>query len=108
MWAVHPANQLPQDEADEDRQLALYQLGVRGAYPDAKRIDLVWHYLRHDRELRSNRSPDQLAGLAKSCVKIMDRIDACGKGETAFQTSPSALCRWCEFERLCPAMDSQR
>ena len=34
-----------------DRQLALYLLGVKDAYPDTESIRLIWHFLAFDKEL---------------------------------------------------------
>ncbi len=41
---------------DSDRQLALYQLGVQDMFDDASEVDLVWHYLVFDWEIRSQRA----------------------------------------------------
>ena len=46
----------PQAKADQDRQLGLYALAVHQKYPDIKKIDLVWHYVRFDEEVRSSRT----------------------------------------------------
>lgn len=34
-----------QEEADADRQLALYQIGVQQMWSDAADVDLAWHYV---------------------------------------------------------------
>ncbi len=52
----------PQQKLDTDKQMALYQLGVQQRWSDVKRVDLVWHYLAFDKELRSERTEGQLEG----------------------------------------------
>lgn len=83
---------------DEDRQLALYQIGVSRRYPDAP-ISLVWHYLGCGAVRRSTRTPEQLDALRERTVELIDRIRA----ETDFEARPSPLCRWCEYADRCPA-----
>jgi putative RecB family exonuclease len=88
----------PQKQLDSDRQLATYQIGIEQSYPDAESVELVWHYLAHDRTLRSSRSPEQLAGLRGETMELIDRIEAA----TEFPPVPGNLCRWCEYRSLCP------
>src|SRR5208282_1124898 len=52
-----------QREADGDRQLGLYHIGVQALWPDAQHVELVWHYLGAGTTLRSRRTPGQLAHL---------------------------------------------
>jgi putative RecB family exonuclease len=92
-----------QAEVDEDRQLALYQIGV-GARFGARPVRLVWRYLRQRRTLVSTRTPEQLADLAARTRALIDRI----RSETVFEPSPSALCRWCEYREGCPASPERR
>src|SRR2546425_9909573 len=64
-----------QEEADEDRQLALYQLGIKQRWPDAKRIKLVWHYLATDKEIVSTRSETDLTSLEREVVGVIHQIE---------------------------------
>ena len=91
-----------QEEADEDQQLALYQIGIRQKFPDAHNVELVWHYLRHGIELRSGRTPGQIEDLKNECRNAIDEIVSLGRDEQAFSTEPSGLCRWCEYHQICP------
>jgi putative RecB family exonuclease len=91
----------PQSHFDEDRQLALYQVGIHGMWKDAEQVDLVWHYLVHDREMRSCRSPECLERVKSGVVRIIQRIEAAEK-EYDFPAAESELCRWCEYRSLCP------
>jgi putative RecB family exonuclease len=93
----------PQRVLDQDRQLGLYELGVRGRFPEAEEIRLVWHYL-HGNEMRSStRSPQQLSALREETMELIDRI----RSEEEFAPRPSPLCGWCEYRELCPAGGAQ-
>ena len=39
-----------------------------------------------------------------NCVKLIDEIESRGKDEFRFPPQASALCDWCEFRAVCPAM----
>ncbi len=92
-----------QAEADEDRQLALYQIGLETMWSDVKEVDLIWHYVRFDTDLVSHRTPEQLDAVQASCVAVMDDIESRGREEERFPTKPSRLCDWCAFRAICPA-----
>jgi putative RecB family exonuclease len=92
-----------QAQVDEDRQLALYQIGVSERFR-GRPVRLVWHYLRQRRTLVSTRTPEQLDALATDTRALIDRI----RSETAFEAKPSALCRWCEYREGCPASPERR
>ncbi len=87
-----------QGDLDVDRQLALYQLAVEERWPDAKEIDLVWHYLAFGRELRSRRTANALERLKHSTIAAIDRIEA----DTEFKPIKSSLCHWCVYQNVCP------
>ena len=100
-------NSLPdQRELDADQQLALYQIGLQQRFPDAERVELVWHYLAHDIELRSERDREALEGLRRRTVERIERLEALDPaGEFAPRQSP--LCGWCEYRDLCPLWKDQ-
>ncbi|HXV36065.1 MAG TPA: PD-(D/E)XK nuclease family protein [Myxococcota bacterium] len=91
-----------QKQVDEDRQLALYQIGLAEQYPD-RPIRLVWHYLQQDRTLTSTRTPEQLQALRENTISAVDRINS----ETEFEPRASALCDWCEYNDRCPIYPKQ-
>ncbi len=91
-----------QAKLDADRQLALYQIGVQDNYPDAKKVVLVWHYVRSDREVRSSRTPDQLEMLRQQTMALIDTIVEKTRTHD-FPPHESALCDWCEYNQICPA-----
>jgi putative RecB family exonuclease len=85
-------------EVASDRQLSLYQLAVEEAFPDALEIELVWHYLVFDRELRLRRDRLELERIAAEAAEVACRIEA----EKEFPPRESALCEWCEYQEHCP------
>jgi RecB family exonuclease len=92
-----------QAEADEDRQLALYRIGLEGMWKDVEAVDLIWHYVRFDTDLVSHRTPEQLQGVREACITVINDIESRGREEERFPTNPSALCPWCDFRAICPA-----
>lgn len=91
-----------QEQADSDRQLGFYQLGVLQNWRDVKEVRLIWHYLRHNKELCSTRLPEQLEDLkSQTIARIIEIEQARGAGE--FPPRESELCDWCEYHPVCPA-----
>jgi putative RecB family exonuclease len=90
-----------QRHLDEDRQLALYQIGVEGLWGDAKKVELVWHYLAHDKEMRSRRSPEAIGKLKAEIVALIGEIEA-AEEEDKFPPRESELCKWCDYQPICP------
>jgi putative RecB family exonuclease len=88
----------PQRRLDEDRQLALYQIGLEQTYAEAREVELVWHYLLFNKTLRSRRTPEALDKLRGDVVRLIDAIEA----ETDYPARPGPLCRWCDYANLCP------
>jgi putative RecB family exonuclease len=92
-----------QKQVDEDRQLALYQIGLADSFPDQP-MRLVWHYLQQDRKLTSTRTPEELKYLREDTMSAVDRI----RTETEFKPKRSALCDWCEYNDRCPIYPKER
>jgi putative RecB family exonuclease len=103
VWEIHDyktgATPATQEQADGDRQLALYEIAVREMYPDAQDVTLVWHYLATDLEIRSTRTPQQLADLRERVLQKVREIEA----QASFPARTSSLCDWCDYKALCPA-----
>jgi putative RecB family exonuclease len=91
---------LPEQAAlDSDRQLALYEIGVRKLWPAAKEVRLVWHYVAFGLDMRSSRTPEALEKLKAELGALIDRIEV----EREYAPHESALCDWCPYWDLCPA-----
>src|SRR3989344_4045712 len=90
-----------QAKLDMDRQLALYAIAVRNMFRDAKKIDLVWHFLAFDKEMRSERTDEQLQELENEVLESIQAIELACDTEK-FPAKESVLCDWCEFRPICP------
>lgn len=88
-----------QEKLDGDRQLALYQIGIKEKFRDARDVRLIWHYLIFDKEFTSSRSDSDLRDLKKQVVSLIKTIEK----DTRFNPAESNLCDWCEYPEYCPA-----
>jgi len=84
---------------DRDRQLALYEIGVRQQLGDEDEVRLVWHYVLSNQLRTSTRTPEQLADLRTATAVIIDRI----RDEEGWGPRPGRLCDWCDYKEICPA-----
>lgn len=92
-----------QEELDEDRQLALYSIGIRETFKNANNIRLVWHFLDSNKELVSERTIEQLIKLKNEILSLIKRI----KSTKEFSTNKSNLCNWCEYKTKCPEFNKE-
>jgi len=90
-----------QSTLDTDRQLALYQIGVEDRWKDAGKVDLVWHYLVFDKEMRSQRTSEELKQLKAQTIELINQIEK-AKKEDNLPPRESHLCEWCQFFSICP------
>ncbi len=88
-----------QEEADSDRQLAMYSIWVRDKFKDAKSVKLVWHMLAFNKEIISDRTEEQLKKLQEGVVEIIKKI----KSAKEFPRKQSALCDYCFYRDQCPS-----
>ena len=87
-----------QEEVDNDRQLALYSIGIKDSFENVNEVRLIWHYLDFNKKMQSKRTDEQLEQLKQDIIQLIDKIESA----TEFPANPSILCRWCEFRKYCP------
>jgi putative RecB family exonuclease len=87
-----------QKNLDQDRQLALYQIGLARQFGEGQRFRLVWHYVANDQTRTSTRSPVELEELRSATIARIDEI----RSATEFAPRKIALCAWCEYKDRCP------
>jgi RecB family exonuclease len=98
------ANSLPiQKKFDEDRQLALYSIGIKQLYGQDKPVILTWHYLNHNQQIFSRRTNEQLEKLKQDILDLIDKIE----NTKEFPIKKSILCNWCEYKGMCKAFNNQ-
>ena len=95
---------MTQEEADEDRQLALYELGIRDKYPDAEQVILHWYMLANNNIVSSTRSESELSALKTGVLSLIDEIE----NTSDFLPEEGSLCGWCEFKEACEAEKEKR
>jgi len=84
-----------QKDADADRQLALYHIGLKHLFGNEIKASLVWHMLAHNKKVRSSRTDEQLEELRRTVLDLIGKIEntkvwpACGK----------PWCDWCSYKR---------
>jgi putative RecB family exonuclease len=88
-----------QESLDADRQLALYEIGIRKKNPNVKEVRLIWHYLVFDADVSSTRTAEQLEDLKKETIGLIDKIEA----DNEFKHNENPLCEWCDYWAYCPA-----
>jgi putative RecB family exonuclease len=87
-----------QKAVDQDRQLALYQIGLTRQYGDEQPFRLVWHYVAKNQVRVSTRTPEELTELRVDTIARIDEIQTA----TDFPAKKIALCPWCEYKSRCP------
>ncbi len=88
-----------QEDADSDEQLAMYSIWVKDKFKDAKKVVLLWHMLAFDKEVRSERTDEQLKTLQEDVMKTIKEIETCKE----WPTNVTRLCDWCEYKEICPS-----
>lgn len=95
-----------QEEADEDRQLAMYSIWVKDKFRDVKSVKLVWHMLAFNKDVYSERTEEQLEKLEEETIETIKEIEQATK-EDNFPTNVNALCNYCGFKSKCPSFKHQ-
>ncbi|MFH2055615.1 MAG: PD-(D/E)XK nuclease family protein [bacterium] len=91
-----------QEQADRDRQLALYNLGVQAMWPDAQQAELIWHYLLFDEEIKSLPDRERLERVRIVTILLIQEVERAIEADD-YPYNESALCDWCDFFDICPA-----
>ena len=91
-----------QDNADEDRQLAMYSIWVKDKFSDVKSVKLLWHMLAFDKEVISQRSKEQLKKLQEDVMVTIKEIEKATK-ENNFPRTQNNLCDYCLYKSVCPS-----
>ncbi len=87
-----------QKDKDEDKQLALYQIGVKHMWKDIHRVQLLWHYLVFNKQISSSRTDEDIEKLKVEKISLIGEIESA----TDFLPKESSLCNWCSYQAICP------
>jgi RecB family exonuclease len=86
----------PRAVVERDLQLSIYALAAREVWGiEPERLTL--YYLLPGERMTSTRSPPDLDRLRRRIATVAERI-AAGR----FEARENPLCRWCDFQALCP------
>lgn len=89
--------------ADTDRQLAMYAVWVKQRYGQEKRVKLVWHMLRFNEDVESERSYFELQDQVNRVVGKIREIEACDD----WSPNEGRLCDWCVYRHMCPLFEDE-
>lgn len=93
------AHMKTQEDADMDRQLAMYSIWVKDKFPDVTKVVLKWHMLAFDKEVVSSRTPSELDALKNNVLELITTIENCKD----FPTTVTKLCNYCVYQNICPS-----
>ncbi len=99
------AKRMPsQDMINSDLQLSIYHLGLAKKWPHIKpeNIKLSLYFLKHNEKIETQRTLSDLEKTKERVLKIINEIDTLVKDEKEFIPTPSALCDWCGYQKMCP------
>lgn len=92
------AQRVPPDRYFDDGQLALYQIGLGRVFPEQRGVRLIWHYLVPGTEVVRELDERDLDQRRRRTTRLIDVVRA----SRTFPAQTSALCRWCEYNEICP------
>lgn len=94
---------MSQYQANNDKQLALYQIALEQNYNNVSSVKLIWHFLQHNLEIKSSRNSIQINKLIEDTkLKINNIRKKIDMGED-FLPKESILCNWCYYWEECSA-----
>ena len=94
---------MSQKDADNNDQLAIYQIALEKEYENIKSIKLIWHFLQFNQEVCSMRTSDQIVELVQKIKTRIDEIRNHIFDKKPFRPNESILCNWCYYWEECPA-----
>ncbi|WNY27829.1 hypothetical protein MmiEs2_00020 [Methanimicrococcus stummii] len=103
------SGKLPQAcDFQNDRQLALYQIGARKKHPEysERDVEVIYHYLKFSEEFRFQKTDEEIETVKNNVVDLIQTIEF-SAWENNFKPCVSKLCNWCEFSGICPAFQNQ-
>jgi len=94
-------------QAQNDFQLALYEIGVKQNFKDVSEITLIWHLLRHNTSISISHTDKQLFKLEKKIVSILKQIQKTSSNLDNFKPinnhHKANICNWCSLWEECSA-----
>jgi putative RecB family exonuclease len=85
----------------ENRQLALYAMGVMHERPQTPPVKLVWHYLPKGESRTAVHNAGEYEMLRLNVLNLITAIESC----TGFAKRVTPLCNWCDYIEVCKPAD---
>jgi len=89
---------------DRDLQLSIYNMGLIKKWPHLKpeNIKLSLYFLKHNEKIETKRTEEDIKKTTKEVLEIIDEVQNIIRDESGFNPTPSALCDWCGYRKMCP------
>jgi hypothetical protein len=68
-------------------------------HPEVKSVELVSHFLCSRKVFRQYQTHTDLVQIVQDACRVIDDIES----EEEFRANVTPLCKWCEFQEICPA-----
>ena len=89
---------MAKEKVENSRQLTIYSLAIKEMFGKEKNVCMIWHFLAHDMKICLRKTNEELEGVKKEIIKIIDEIER----TRDFPPTKSQLCYWCEYMNICP------
>ncbi len=90
------------NDHDFRHQMGIYQLAVQSNFPDFTDIVVAQYFLKHDEVIKYQFREDELDEMTEQLrVDVVATINA--ERLDDFPTQEGPLCRFCDYENICPA-----
>ena len=86
-------------EVENDKQLSIYQIGIKSIFPNVQKVVLIWHFLKFDQEISITRSDEELEQIQNELISWIRKIEH----DPYFSPIETPLCSWCLYTQQCPA-----
>ncbi len=78
----------------KDRQLALYDIGLREQFGKDIKVKLIWHFLNFNQDIVSERTPYELEKLKIDTLALIKKIES----TTEWPSCNGKYCDWCNYK----------
>ncbi|MEK6908683.1 MAG: PD-(D/E)XK nuclease family protein [Nanoarchaeota archaeon] len=83
------------EDFENDRQLALYHIGLKEAFGKEIKVKLIWHFLNFNKQVVSERTPEQLDKLRYDTIELIKKIES----TTEWPSCNGRYCDWCNYKK---------
>ena len=91
-----------QEELQQSLQASIYIMAVKEIFPEAEKVEMQFHMLRHGIRQRITRTDEELDEAKEYIFLVNKRIQHIEAGESALEIL-NKYCPWCEYRHLCEA-----